>query len=92
LRTLIESVNPGDILPRDQVGAGLPGKKRITGEQGAKLEEAFVYQKAIDYETYKEMRANLVEELVLAERELRRGPGRGDRNRDYPGFRTDGLK
>lgn len=36
-----------------------------------KLEEAFVYQKAIDEATYQEMRAKLTEELILAEMELR---------------------
>jgi hypothetical protein len=36
-----------------------------------KLEEAFVYQKAIDEATYQEMRAKLAEELTLAEMELR---------------------
>ncbi|MBZ5533772.1 MAG: recombinase family protein [Acidobacteriia bacterium] len=40
-------------------------------ENKTKLEEAFVYQKAIDADTYKEMRANLIEELTLAEMELR---------------------
>src|SRR6185437_10136554 len=37
----------------------------------AKLEEAFVYQHAIDASTYKEMRTKLVEDLTLAEMELR---------------------
>ncbi|MBZ5491443.1 MAG: recombinase family protein [Acidobacteriia bacterium] len=36
-----------------------------------KLEEAFIYQKAIDASTYKEMRAKLTEDLTLAEMELR---------------------
>jgi hypothetical protein len=40
-------------------------------ENKGKLEEAFVYQKAIDDQTYKEMRAKLAEELALAEMELR---------------------
>jgi hypothetical protein len=37
----------------------------------AKLEEAFVYQRSIDAETYKQMRVKLVEDLTLAEMELR---------------------
>ena len=37
----------------------------------SKLEEAFVYQKAIDSETYQEMRDKLTEELTLAEMEHR---------------------
>jgi site-specific DNA recombinase len=40
-------------------------------ENKAKLEEAFVYQRAIDAATYQEMRAKLSEELTLAEIELR---------------------
>ena len=36
----------------------------------SKLEEAFVYRKAIDQATYNEMRAKLAEELTLAEMEL----------------------
>ena len=40
-------------------------------ENKNKLEEAFVYQKSIDRETYNEMRVKLTEELTLAEMELR---------------------
>ena len=40
-------------------------------ENKTKLEEAFVYQKAIEADTYKEMRAKLTEDLTLAEIELR---------------------
>src|SRR5262249_41007180 len=40
-------------------------------ENKSKLEEAFVYQKAIDSETYQEMRGKLTEELTLAEMEHR---------------------
>jgi site-specific DNA recombinase len=40
-------------------------------ENKTKLEEAFVYQKAIDSTTYHEMRTKLSEELTLAEMELR---------------------
>jgi site-specific DNA recombinase len=39
-------------------------------ENKSKLEEAFVYRKAIDQTTYNEMRAKLAEELTLAEMEL----------------------
>jgi hypothetical protein len=39
-------------------------------ENKTKLEEAFVYQKTIDADTYKEMRAKLAEDLALAEMEL----------------------
>jgi DNA invertase Pin-like site-specific DNA recombinase len=40
-------------------------------ENKTKLEEAFVYRKAIDPTTYQEMRTKLAEELTLAEMELR---------------------
>jgi hypothetical protein len=40
-------------------------------ENKTKVEEAFGYQKAIDVTTYQEMRAKLVEDLTLAEMELR---------------------
>ena len=40
-------------------------------ENKAKLEEAFVFRNAIDEPTYKEMRAKLIEDLTLAEMELR---------------------
>lgn len=40
-------------------------------ENKSKLEEAFVYQRAIDAETYKAMRSKLTEDLTLAEMELR---------------------
>ncbi len=46
------------------------GKIRQLRENKAKLEEAFVYQHAIDASTYKEIRAKLVEDLTLAEMEL----------------------
>jgi hypothetical protein len=38
-------------------------------ENKTKLEEAFVYQKAIDSTTYQEMRTKLSEDLTLAEME-----------------------
>ena len=40
-------------------------------ENKSKLEEAFIYQKAIDKETCDGMRAKLIEDLTLAEMELR---------------------
>ena len=40
-------------------------------ENKSKLEEAFVYRKAIDQDTYNEMRAKLGTDLTLAEMELR---------------------
>ena len=46
-------------------------------ENKTKLEEAFVYQKAIDADTYKDMRAKLAEDLTLAEMELREAQAEG---------------
>src|SRR5262249_52454394 len=40
-------------------------------ENKSKLEEAFVYQRAIDATTYQDMRAKLAQDLTLAEIELR---------------------
>jgi hypothetical protein len=40
-------------------------------ENKTKLEEAFVYRKSIDDETYTAMRTKLIEDLTLAEMELR---------------------
>jgi hypothetical protein len=54
-----------------RVQKALLGKVKRLHENKTKLEEAFVYQRAIDEETYKEMRATLTEELTLAEMELR---------------------
>jgi hypothetical protein len=47
------------------------GKNRTASGKHSKLEKAFVYQHAIDASTYKEMRAKLVEDLTLAEMELK---------------------
>jgi hypothetical protein len=54
-----------------QIQSVLARKVNELRENKAKLEDAFVYQRAIDAETYKEMRAKLAEELTLAEMELR---------------------
>jgi site-specific DNA recombinase len=54
-----------------QVQGVVSRKVKELRENKIKLEEAFIYQKAIDATTYKEMRANLIEELTLAEMELR---------------------
>ena len=40
-------------------------------ENKAKLQEAFVYQRSIDADTYKPMRAKFIEDLTLAEMELK---------------------
>ncbi len=55
----------------EQVQAVVSRKIKELRENKARLEEAFIYQKAIDAETYKEMRAKLAEDLTLAEMELR---------------------
>lgn len=55
----------------DRVQQALSAKTNQLRQNKAKLEEAFVYQKSIDAETYKEMRAKLTEELTLAEMDLR---------------------
>lgn len=54
-----------------QVQGILSGRVAELRQNKSKLEEAFVYQRAIDPPTYQEMRAKLVEELTLAEMELR---------------------
>lgn len=51
--------------------AVLTRKIRDLRENKAKLEEAFVYQKSIDTTTYQEMRTKLLEDITLAEMELR---------------------
>lgn len=54
-----------------QVQSAVSRKISQLRQNKTKLEEAFVYQKAIDEATYQEMRAKLAEELTLAEMELR---------------------
>jgi site-specific DNA recombinase len=54
-----------------QVQSVVSCKIKQLRENKAKLEEAFVYQKAIDAVTYQEMRTKLSEDLTLAEMELR---------------------
>lgn len=54
-----------------QVQALISRKIKGLRENKSKLEEAFVYQRAINQETYQEMRTKLTEELTLAEIELR---------------------
>jgi hypothetical protein len=69
--------------------ASLPARLK-NRENKTKLEAAFVYQKAIEEETYQQMRAKLIEDLTLAEMELREAPGGRDRNRDGSGICGDG--
>ncbi len=54
-----------------QMQGVLSRKIKELRENKAKLEEAFVYRRAIDADTYQEMRAKLAQELTLAEMELR---------------------
>ncbi|HEY2233822.1 MAG TPA: recombinase family protein [Candidatus Angelobacter sp.] len=49
----------------------LSRKVKELRENKTKLEEAYVYRRSIDTETYQSMRAKLAEELTLAEMELR---------------------
>jgi hypothetical protein len=49
----------------------LSRKVRALRENKIKLEEAYIYQRSIDADTYQSMRAKLAEELALAEMELR---------------------
>src|SRR6185312_9478674 len=58
-----------------QVQSAVSRKIRQLRENKIKLEEAFVYRKAIEEDTYREMRAKLTEELTLAEIELREAQG-----------------
>jgi site-specific DNA recombinase len=54
-----------------QAQSVLSRKVKELRENKTKLEEAYVYQRAIDAATYQEMHAKLAEELTLAEMELR---------------------
>jgi site-specific DNA recombinase len=54
-----------------KVQGALSRKVKELRENKTKLEEAYVYQRSIDAETYQSMRAKLAEELTLAEMELR---------------------
>jgi hypothetical protein len=54
-----------------QIQNVLSQKIETLRDNKTKLEEAFVYQRAIDAATYQGMRAKLAEELTLAEMELR---------------------
>jgi hypothetical protein len=59
-------------------------------ENKTKVEEVFVYQKAIDVTTYQEMRPKLVEDLTLAEMELREAQTE-EIEIDCPRLRRDGF-
>ncbi len=54
--------------------AALERKLRELRSNRDKLEDAFIYQKAIDLETYQRMKPALLSDLTLAEMELRKPP------------------